>query len=181
MKRLPLVFAIACSLPTHAETAITVYSSARPGTLSPQAFRSGGEGMAVPGYALVREERAFVLERGRNLLRVSDVPALFGFNELLVISDGVETRLGSLTSDRRSRRSPAPTTIWPLAQCSPCIVPTLGFRIRCRSSVLTTRHCRKSSGLRSRRCGSRSNSWQKGPSICCCGRSSAVTSNQPMK
>jgi type I restriction enzyme R subunit len=29
----------------------------------------------------------------------AEVPALFGFNELLVISDGVETRLGSLTSD----------------------------------------------------------------------------------
>src|SRR5260370_41799012 len=29
----------------------------------------------------------------------TEVPALFGFNELLVISDGVETRLGSLTSD----------------------------------------------------------------------------------
>jgi hypothetical protein len=30
----------------------------------------------VPGYALVREERAFNLKAGRNLLRVSDVPAL---------------------------------------------------------------------------------------------------------
>lgn len=29
----------------------------------------------------------------------ADVPALFGFNELLVVSDGVDTRLGSLTSD----------------------------------------------------------------------------------
>src|SRR5262249_54170394 len=28
-----------------------------------------------------------------------DIPALFAFNELLIISDGVETRLGSLTSD----------------------------------------------------------------------------------
>jgi len=30
----------------------------------------------VPGYALVREERAFALKPGRNLLRVSDVPAM---------------------------------------------------------------------------------------------------------
>ena len=94
MKRLPLVFAIACSLPAHAETAITVYSSARPGALSPQAFRSGGEGMAVPGYALVREERAFVLERGRNLLRVSDVPALI---------DPTTVSFASLTDPKSTR------------------------------------------------------------------------------
>src|SRR5262249_59396189 len=29
----------------------------------------------------------------------AEIPALFGFTELLAISDGVETRLGSLTSD----------------------------------------------------------------------------------
>jgi type I restriction enzyme R subunit len=29
----------------------------------------------------------------------AEIPSLFGFNELLVITDGVETRLGSLTSD----------------------------------------------------------------------------------
>ena len=32
--------------------------------------------MAIPGYALVREERRFDLKAGRNLLRVPDVPAL---------------------------------------------------------------------------------------------------------
>jgi hypothetical protein len=62
--------------PALGETAITVYSSARPGTLDPRVFRSGGEGVQVPGYALVREERAFALKPGRNLLRVSDVPAM---------------------------------------------------------------------------------------------------------
>ncbi len=60
----------------QAATAVTIYSSARPGTLSPQTFRTGGEGATVPGYALVREDRRFVLERGRNVLRVPDVPAL---------------------------------------------------------------------------------------------------------
>ena len=74
----PLVAALILAFPAvpHAETAITVYSSARPGTLNPQAFRNGGEGQAVPGYALVREERQFTLKPGRNVLRVSDVPAL---------------------------------------------------------------------------------------------------------
>lgn len=74
----PLAYAIACALPlaANAQTAVTVYSSARPGTLSTQVIRSGGEGGTIPGYALVREERSFALKPGRNLLRVSDVPAL---------------------------------------------------------------------------------------------------------
>jgi hypothetical protein len=66
----------ALALPASAGTAITIYSSARPGTLSPQTFRSGGEGASVPGYALVREDRRFDLKAGRTLLRVPDVPAL---------------------------------------------------------------------------------------------------------
>ena len=74
----PLVAALILAFPAAAAaaTAVTVYSSARPGSLSPQAFRTGGEGLSVPGYALVREERPFTLQAGRNLLRVSDVPAL---------------------------------------------------------------------------------------------------------
>jgi hypothetical protein len=74
----PLAYALACALPVAAaaETAVTVYSSARPGSLSTQVIRSGGEAGAIPGYALVREERSFALKPGRNLLRVSDVPAL---------------------------------------------------------------------------------------------------------
>ena len=70
-----LAVAVAAPFAAGAQTAITVYSSARPGTLDPRVFASGGEGAAVPGYALVREERAFALKAGRNLLRVSDVPA----------------------------------------------------------------------------------------------------------
>ncbi|HYC35166.1 MAG TPA: hypothetical protein VEC19_02000 [Usitatibacter sp.] len=66
----------ALCLPASAQTAITVYSSARPGTLDPRTFRGGGETMTIPGYALVREERSFDLRAGRNLLRVDDVPAL---------------------------------------------------------------------------------------------------------
>ena len=74
----PLLAALIVALPAAApaETALTVYSSARPGTLNPQSFRNGGEGQAVPGYALVRDDRTFNLKTGRNLLRVTDVPAL---------------------------------------------------------------------------------------------------------
>ncbi len=76
------------------ETALTVYSSAQPGSLSPQTFRSGGEGTTVPGYALVREEREFALRVGRNILRVSDVPALI---------DPTTVSFGSLTDPKSTR------------------------------------------------------------------------------
>jgi len=59
-----------------AQTALTIYSSAQPGSINAQTYKSGGEGAVVPGYALVREERLFTLKAGRNLLRVSDVPGL---------------------------------------------------------------------------------------------------------
>ena len=74
----PLAIALAAMLPAAAgaQTALTIYSSAQPGTINPQTFKSGGEAATVPGYALVREERAFTLKAGRNLLRVSDVPGL---------------------------------------------------------------------------------------------------------
>ena len=78
MKHRPLIAALVLSVPVAAtaQTAITVYSSARPGTLDPRVFREGGEGSAVPGYALVREEREFELAAGRTALRVTDIPAL---------------------------------------------------------------------------------------------------------
>lgn len=73
----PLFFAAFACLPaaSRAQMAVTVYSSAQPGSLSPQTFRSGGEGATVPGYALVREDRRFDLQPGHNSLRVPDVPA----------------------------------------------------------------------------------------------------------
>jgi hypothetical protein len=79
MNRLPpLAAALAAALPCAAlaATQLTVYSSAQPGSLSPQNFRNGGEGMSIPGYAMVREDRRFDLKGGRNVLRVNDVPAL---------------------------------------------------------------------------------------------------------
>lgn len=91
-----LVAALLATFPAaaSAQTAVTIYSSAQPGTLSPQAFRSGGEGPAVPGYALVREDRAFTLKAGRNVLRVDDVPALIDPTTVSFVS----------TTDPRSTR-----------------------------------------------------------------------------
>jgi hypothetical protein len=70
---LSALFSAAAGAQTAGDTAITIYSSAQPGTLSSQTFKSGGEGTHVPGYALVRQERDFNLSRGRTVLRLSDV------------------------------------------------------------------------------------------------------------
>jgi hypothetical protein len=58
-----------------AETSVTIYSSAAPGTLSAANFRHS-EHAAVPGYAVVRQARTVDLARGRTIIRISDVPAL---------------------------------------------------------------------------------------------------------
>ena len=73
-----LAVAVVSTLATgaYAQTAITIYSSAQPGSLSPHTFRSGGEGSSVPGYALVRQESEFNLSHGRTVLRLTDVAAL---------------------------------------------------------------------------------------------------------
>src|SRR5258706_10225127 len=92
----PICAALISALPliAPAQTAITIYSTAQPGTINPQVFRTGGEGATVPGYALVREEREFSLKGGRNQLRVSDVPALI---------DPTTVAFGSLTDPRSTR------------------------------------------------------------------------------
>jgi len=56
--------------------ALTIYSSARPGAVSPGQYLHGGRPQAVPGYAVVRHERQLTLEKGRNQVRFSDVAAL---------------------------------------------------------------------------------------------------------
>ena len=77
MNARPLAAALALAFPLAASagTALTVYSSAAPGAIDPRAFQ-GAAGNPVPGYAFVREERDFTLKRGRNALRITDVPAL---------------------------------------------------------------------------------------------------------
>jgi hypothetical protein len=62
-------------------TAITIYSSAQPGAISPEYYRPvPGQGVpdasSVPGYALVRDEREIQIDRGRSQLSFTDVAAL---------------------------------------------------------------------------------------------------------
>ena len=37
--------------------ALTIYSTAQPGAISPELYRNGGRGQAIPGYAVVRQQR----------------------------------------------------------------------------------------------------------------------------
>lgn len=55
--------------------ALTIYSTARPGAISPEVYRNGGRGQALPGYAVVRQQRDINLARGRNNVRFNDVAA----------------------------------------------------------------------------------------------------------
>jgi hypothetical protein len=77
MRNRLLAAALACiALPAAADTAVTVYSSARPGAIDPAMVAAGGDEGPLPGFAIVREERSFTLAADRNRVRVSDVPAL---------------------------------------------------------------------------------------------------------
>jgi hypothetical protein len=92
---LALAAALLCAAPAaQSATALTVYSSARPGAINPQDFRSSEDGVPVPGYALVREEREFALGAGRTVLRVTDVPALI---------DPTTVAFSSLTDPKSTR------------------------------------------------------------------------------
>ena len=81
---LPLAVATACAAPAAiaadgSDDSLTIYSSLQPGAVSPELYRPvagrGGQGH-VPGYAIVRHDRNFDIERGLNPLRVTDVAAL---------------------------------------------------------------------------------------------------------
>ena len=63
------------------DTAITIYSSAQPGAIPPEFYRPiPGQGLppptSVPGYAMVRQDRALKLDAGRSSVRFTDVAAL---------------------------------------------------------------------------------------------------------
>lgn len=63
------------------DTAITIYSSAQPGAISPDQYRPvpGGtvpNASSIPGYAMVRQERDVKLASGRSTLKFADVAAL---------------------------------------------------------------------------------------------------------
>ena len=63
----------------QSDDSITIYSRMQPGAVSPQWYRpteGRQNGSAVPGYAIVRHERPYRIEKGVHPLRVSDVAAL---------------------------------------------------------------------------------------------------------
>ena len=80
----PLAIAVSSAVfaaAAHAETAITIYSSAQPGAISPEFYRPiPGQcvpnAMSVPGYALVRDDRDMKIKQGRSQLSFTDVAAL---------------------------------------------------------------------------------------------------------
>ena len=67
--------AAAVDVQESADTALTIYSSAQAGSISPEQYRNGGQGQSIPGYALIRQERAVNLDKGRTLIRFTDVAA----------------------------------------------------------------------------------------------------------
>jgi hypothetical protein len=76
-----LGFAAHAASAADGETAITIYSSAQPGAISPEFYRPiPGQGvpnaMSVPGYALVRDDRDVSIKQGRSQLSFTDVAAL---------------------------------------------------------------------------------------------------------
>src|SRR5690348_3404141 len=76
-----LAVAAATSRAAAEDTAITIYSSAQPGAISPDQYRPvpGGtvpNASSVPGYAMVRQERDVKLLSGRSTLKFADVAAL---------------------------------------------------------------------------------------------------------
>lgn len=74
---------LVCATPTFADsTALTIYSSAQPGGIPAEWYRpvpgqySGNFAANIPGYAVVKEERAFEFEKGTGELSFTGVAAL---------------------------------------------------------------------------------------------------------
>jgi hypothetical protein len=67
---------VAAGADTPNGTAITIYSTLRPGAVPPELYRDAGRGQSVPGYAMVRNQRELALKTGRNTVRFTDVAAL---------------------------------------------------------------------------------------------------------
>ncbi len=72
--------AAVCQAQDASQTAITIYSTTRPGAVAPDLYRpvqgqSNLYGRPVPGYAVVRHLRALELEDGLNRLNFSNVAA----------------------------------------------------------------------------------------------------------
>ncbi|NVK23227.1 MAG: DUF4139 domain-containing protein [Kangiellaceae bacterium] len=82
---LPAVIALTLSasgssLMAQQKDSITIYSSAQPGSISPDTYRPiPGQHQGyyhVPGYAVIKSTREYNIQRGINQLEVSDVAAL---------------------------------------------------------------------------------------------------------
>ncbi len=79
-----VAFSLAAA-PTFAEedsTAITIYSSAKPGAVPPEIYQPGRRAayanaanliQMIPGYAIIKQERDVTLAQGRSAIRFSDV------------------------------------------------------------------------------------------------------------
>ena len=78
-----------------AGNALTIYSTAQPGAISPELYRNGGRGQAIPGYAVVRHERDIALNRGRNTVRFNDVAAFIDPTTVMFesLTDAAGTRV----------------------------------------------------------------------------------------
>jgi hypothetical protein len=80
-----LLLALGIATPVAAQdvagpTSLTIYSTTQPGSVPPELYRPApGQGtfpgQAVPGYAMIRQERALELTRGVNRLNFRDVAA----------------------------------------------------------------------------------------------------------
>ncbi|MDX1556945.1 MAG: hypothetical protein R3212_13015, partial [Xanthomonadales bacterium] len=77
---LGMALGLCAALPAAADTAsddsVTIYSRMQPGAVNPDLYRPvGGHqyGGNVPGYAIVRHDRAYRIARGTSDLRVTDV------------------------------------------------------------------------------------------------------------
>lgn len=75
-----MVAAAATSAAAEIDRALTIYSSAQPGGVPAEFYRplpGGGQpsGMAVPGYAMVREDRSLRISSGLSTLPFTDVAA----------------------------------------------------------------------------------------------------------
>ena len=84
-KILPLLIGAWCASasanfePVAGDDSITIYSSMHPGAVSPDLYRpvAGRQfGGQVPGYAIVRHDRSYDIEKGLHALRITDVAAL---------------------------------------------------------------------------------------------------------
>ncbi len=71
--------AVSAAQQTVSDDSITIYSSMQPGAVSPDLYRPvSGRQLSgqVPGYAIVRHDRSYDIEKGAHALRVTDVAAL---------------------------------------------------------------------------------------------------------